>query len=435
MTERPLLWILILEWQKASGMQRRDIFKAAAREAKLFAPQMDKELLKQRKLTARRVIEEERKADILQKIRDEIEDETGRKAGQKEVLKRYQPMMTAVMKTLDNDELEQAQAKADEWTNQAPDATVQAKTAKKKGEKMVKHFAKEMFTQAGMRVFVLGTWKDEKGGLLTSGFDFNEQLGRGISFMKEKDWQVILPAWEDYIGEAFDVDQDQDGTVIGGMRRVPKPQYEFDEDRKGLPILPDMDDLSLETKKGMIRSFLTTYYRKCCGKPKVPVPWSDILKGQSRFISSTYLLDGVQIMEPSKLIRRDADSLLEHWYDQQENQVGPTFQFKGWIDDKGKIRLPVGESSEYSDGDADNESVLTRPTKKSSAAAVHASAGLATHRPRSAKTSYVTSDNDRDDEGPGTTNADISPLQGQATGNRTDLAHEGLTDCTQEGHC
>lgn len=123
----------------------------------------------QKKWTARRVIEEERKADILQKIRDEIEDETGRKAGQKEVLKRYQPMMTAVMKTLDNDELEQAQAKADEWTNQAPDATVQAKTAKKKGEKMVKHFAKEMFTQAGMRVFVLGTWKDEKGGLLTSG--------------------------------------------------------------------------------------------------------------------------------------------------------------------------------------------------------------------------------------------------------------------------
>lgn len=130
-------------------------------------------------------------------------------------------------------------------------------------------------------------------------------------------------------------------------------------------------------------------------------------------------------MEPSKLIRRDADSLLEHWYDRQENQVGPTFQFKGWIDDKGKICLPVGESSEYSDGDADDESVLTRPTKKLSAAAVHASAGLATHRPRSAKTSYITSDNDRDDEGPGTTNANISPLQGQATGNRTDLAHEG----------
>jgi hypothetical protein len=37
------------DWEKASGTERQQIFKAAAREAKLFAPKMDKELLKQRK--------------------------------------------------------------------------------------------------------------------------------------------------------------------------------------------------------------------------------------------------------------------------------------------------------------------------------------------------------------------------------------------------
>jgi hypothetical protein len=75
---------------------------------------------------------------------------------------------------------------------------------------MIKHFANEMFTQTSMRLFVLGSWKDEKGGLLTSGqvdmvswsvnvltwfgrFDFNEQLWMGTSFIKCKDWQVILP--------------------------------------------------------------------------------------------------------------------------------------------------------------------------------------------------------------------------------------------------
>ncbi|KAG1844900.1 hypothetical protein C8R48DRAFT_617679, partial [Suillus tomentosus] len=123
----------------------------------------------QKKWTARRVIEEERKADILQQIHEEIEEETGQKPEQKEVLRRYQPTMTAIMKGLNDDELEEARAKADQWTNQAPDPVVQARTAKKKGEKMIKHFAKEMFTQAGMRLFVLGSWKDEKGGLLTSG--------------------------------------------------------------------------------------------------------------------------------------------------------------------------------------------------------------------------------------------------------------------------
>jgi hypothetical protein len=172
----------------------------------------------QKKWTAHRVIEEEWKAYILQQIHEEHEEETGQKPGQKEVLKRYQPTMTAIMNGLDNNELEEARA----------DATVQAKTAKKKGEKMIKHFANEMFTQTGMRLFVLGSWKDEKGGLLTSGqvdmvgrsvswlvnvltwfgrFDFNEQLGMGTSFMKCKDWQVILPAWEDFIGDVFSESQ------------------------------------------------------------------------------------------------------------------------------------------------------------------------------------------------------------------------------------
>ncbi|KAG0691744.1 hypothetical protein DFH29DRAFT_1010306 [Suillus ampliporus] len=202
-----------------------------------------------------------------------------------------------------------------------------------------------------MRLFVLGSWKDEQGGLLTSGFSFNEQLGKGSSFMKCKDWQVILPAWEDFISDVFD--QDQDGMLLGDTRQVPKPYYEFDLDHMGLLILPDIDGFSLDTKKGIIQSFLTIHYRICCGKPKVPVPWSNIMKGQSRFISSTYLPDGTQIMEPSKMHRDAADTLLECWLDRQENQVGLTFKFKAWIDDKRKMHLPVGEESD--DGDADDK--------------------------------------------------------------------------------
>ncbi|KAG1775258.1 hypothetical protein EV702DRAFT_1199577 [Suillus placidus] len=178
--------------------------------------------------------------------------------------------MTAIMHRLDKKELQEAQDKADKRTNQAPDATVQAKTARKKGKKMVKNFAKEMFAQAGMRVFVLGSWKDEKGGLLTSGrvlplthrFDFNEQLGRGSSFMKHKDWQAILPGWEEFIGNVFDQDEDQDATLLRGIWWGTKPYHEFELDRSGSPMLPEMNDLSLETKKAMIRSFLTIHYSK-----------------------------------------------------------------------------------------------------------------------------------------------------------------------------
>jgi hypothetical protein len=70
----------------------------------------------QKKWTARRVIEEEWKADILQQIHKEYEEETGQKPGQQEVFKRYQPTMTAIMNGLDDNELEEAWAKPNEWT-------------------------------------------------------------------------------------------------------------------------------------------------------------------------------------------------------------------------------------------------------------------------------------------------------------------------------
>ncbi|KAG1859083.1 hypothetical protein C8R48DRAFT_774894 [Suillus tomentosus] len=304
----------------------------------------------QKKWTAHRVIKEEQKADILQQIHEEIEEETGQKPEQKEVIRRYQPTITTIMKGLNDDELEEAQAKANQWTNQAPDPVVQAKTAKKKGEKMIKHFAKEMFTQASMRLFVLGSWKDEKGALLTFGqvdmlgwFDFNEHLGRGSSFMKCKDWQVILLAWEDFIGDEFD--------------------------HMDLLILPNIKGVLLEVKKAMIRSFLTIHYRICCGKRKVPVPWSDIMKRQSRFISSTYLPDDIKITDPSKMQWNEANTLLECWLDRQDNQVGVTLKFKVWIDDKGKMHSPISKGSDGSNGDADDEGLWPRPTAKSLATA------------------------------------------------------------------
>jgi hypothetical protein len=72
---------------------------------------------------------------------------------------------------------------------------------------------------------------------------------------------------------------------------------------------------------------------------KVLVPWSDIMK--SRFISSSYLPDNAKIMDPSKMHQDEANALLECWLDQQNNQVGLTFKFKAWIDDKGKMHPPL----------------------------------------------------------------------------------------------
>ncbi|KAG2085282.1 uncharacterized protein F5147DRAFT_782115 [Suillus discolor] len=246
-----------------------------------------------KKWTAHQVIEEQRKADILQQIHEEIEEETGQKPGQTEVLRRYQPTMMAIMKGLDHNELEEAQAKADEWTNQAPDPVVQAKTARKNDQAL------------------------RQRDIYSGQFNFNEHPRRGSSFMKCKDWQVILLAWEDFIGDEF---------------------------------------------------------RICCGKRKVPVPWSDIMKGQSQFISSTYLPDDIKITDPSKMQRDEANALLE-----------------SWIDDKGKMHSPIGEDSDDSDADADDEGLWPRPTTKSSATAALSSAGLPKRPTRFIKQAHVSS--------------------------------------------
>ncbi|KAG2071143.1 hypothetical protein BDR04DRAFT_1117915 [Suillus decipiens] len=251
----------VKEWEK--------IFKAAAREAKILAPKMDTVLLKQckekyqqwfhnhkkvqanfkapsklqKKWTAHQVIKEECKAEIFQQIHEEIKKETRQKAVHKE-----------------------------------------AKTARKKGKKMVKSFAKDIYIQAGMRVFVLGFWKDEKSRLLTSEFDFNEQLSKGSSFIKCKDWQV------------------------------PKPYHEFDLDHLGLPMFPEINGLLLETKKAMIQLFLTIHYtschRKILWKAKCSGAMEQHHEGQLRFISSTYLPDDAKILEPSKMLHKDANAIL-----------------------------------------------------------------------------------------------------------------------------
>lgn len=218
-----------------------------------------------------------------------------------------------------------------------------------------------------------------------------------------------------------DQDQDQDAMVIGGTRRVPKPYYEFDLDRSGSPMLPELDGITLENKKSMVRSFLTIHYSKpdhrhpfhhltpagtgtCCGKPKVPVPWSDIMKGQSRFISTIYLPDDTKILEPSKLNRADANAILEFWWDRQETQVGPTFKFKAWMDHKGRMRSPVVEGE--SDGDADDESPTTGQRREPSATSTCSLTSIPKGRSRPTKRPYVSSAEDESDNA----EAEASPL-------------------------
>ena len=194
------------EWNRNKGKARRRIRDAAIAEARFIAPKMDKKMLKLRRnvsvchqqpvlwkadwvdlqvyttwffnhggrkrsqadkykwgkrWTARSVIKHQK--------RDEIVELTGGKAGDKEMIGNYQAALNTIMQGLTDEERQQAEDTAEDWTNKAPPADVQAKFAEKKADAVTKSFASYMWKQGGIRIFVMSAWQTEGGEVRLNG--------------------------------------------------------------------------------------------------------------------------------------------------------------------------------------------------------------------------------------------------------------------------
>ncbi|KAG1760004.1 hypothetical protein EV702DRAFT_1053628 [Suillus placidus] len=418
------------EWTAAKRSEKRGIFTAIARAARLFAPKVDQKQWKKRKQmyktwlfnnkkkkerkdmikygrkwTPRMVVYQQKREEVLKRI----EDESGVKPGDPGMFKHYQAAVKRVMAELDDDELEKAKETAEEWSNNCPPPEIQAQVARKKGPAYMEHFSNEMWRQCGMRVFVMSAWKNEKGEVLFGMHDDNEALGDGDSFMKTKDWEDIEPVWQEYAQEQFGAGARDGGRQVkGGRKRMRKPAFELEMDGEGMPLLPDITDTKLEEKKAMVRAFLTSHYRICSGKDKAVVPWSAIVHSQDDFVAQTYLPADVDLKEPSKLQNWDTTALLQFWHARQERGEGPTFLFKAWKNTDGDmgesdsgllseghvIRRQTGEgdtesSTHHTEVDVDDDSADRRPPLKKPRTGVSAPKGTAVPRaipkPRQAK--------------------------------------------------
>ncbi|KAG2147766.1 uncharacterized protein EDB93DRAFT_1250476 [Suillus bovinus] len=364
------------EWTSAKRSEKRAVFTAIARAARLFAPKVDqgqwkkrkqmyktwlfnnkkkkerKDMIKYgRKWTPRMVIYQKNWEEVLKRI----EDESGAKPGDPGMVKHYQAAVKRVMAELSDDELEKTKETAEEWSNNCPPPEIQAQVACKKGPAYMEHFSKEMWRQCGMRVFVLSAWKNEQGKVLFGMHDDNKALGDGDNFMKTKDWKDIEPVWQEYAQEQFGA---------GAWEA-----FELDTDKDGMPLLPDITKTKLEEKKAIVRAFLTLHYRICSGIDKAVVPWSAILQCQDDFVSQRYLPADVNLKEPSKLQNWDMTALLNFWYARQEKGKGSTFTFKAWKNKDGDMvasvvsgRLP----SHWTDKVKNTQRVIIRSPRDSS---------------------------------------------------------------------
>lgn len=75
--------------------------------------------------------------------------------------------------------------------------------------------------------------------------------------------KVLTNIWPAMLGVDREQDDDSDDEEIKGRKmRRKKDGYPLELDSYGLPIIPAFDRLNLETKKSLIRSFITSHYSK-----------------------------------------------------------------------------------------------------------------------------------------------------------------------------
>ncbi|KAG1728272.1 uncharacterized protein EDB91DRAFT_1253540 [Suillus paluster] len=325
------------EWTSAKRNEKRAVFTAIARAARLFAPKVDqaqwkkrkrmyktwlfnnkkkkerKDMIKYgRKWTPRQVIYQQKREEVLKRI----EDESGAKPGGPGMFKYYQAAVKRVMTELSDDELEKAKDTAEEWSNNFPPPEIQAQVARKKGPGVY----------GALFEGDVEAMRDESGEVLFGMHDDNEALGDGDSFMKTKEWEDIEPVWQEYAQEQFGA-----GAWDGGRQTSPKTK--------------------LEEKKAIVRAFLTSHYRICSGIDKAVVPWSAIVQSQDDFVARKYVLADVDLKEPSKLQHWDTTALLTFWYARQEKGKGPTFLFKAWKNRDGDMTNHEGDPESEPEGD------------------------------------------------------------------------------------
>ncbi|KAG1738641.1 uncharacterized protein EDB91DRAFT_1249178 [Suillus paluster] len=328
------------KWKEAATEDRKVILKAATKEAKVHAPAMHAQLLKKRKTrtekTRKKKLGQKWNAQsvIEQQHKEEIIEKTGARPGLEEFIKRYQPTLTASR------------------SSDGPPTEVQAEFAKKKAPGMMKDLATQLWRHAGMRIFILSTWKTKEGEVRINGIDFNEKL-EGNSFTGTKDWKPMISEWNAYAGEEFGVDQNEDDDNDEGdgkksrKPRGKKDDYPLEVDTYGLPVIPDVQNLNLESKQHLIWMFLTKHYRFCSQRAKASVPWSAVMYAQGNFVEAKFLPTSGKIKEPSKLQLVEVDRLLEFWCQRQKDKK----QSQARIPDTGlrqsaaETRVPVKKST------------------------------------------------------------------------------------------
>lgn len=134
--------------------------------------------------------------------------------------------------------------------------------------------------------------------------------------------------------------------AVAAAKRKKRTGLELEMDENDKPIVPDPSYMKGSDRETFIRHFVTHYYSEwgtycfrqlttdiwligeASGSKKAKVPWAHLSSEHCLFIDSEYLPVDVELTDPSKIHRDVTESIMQHWWNRQEDSTEDvTFSF------------------------------------------------------------------------------------------------------------
>ncbi|KAI9456959.1 hypothetical protein BJY52DRAFT_1187564 [Lactarius psammicola] len=282
---------------------------------------------------------------------------SGSRPGSAAYLGCYKKAVKIINERLDEETRVKYRAEAKKWTEQRPPHGQQQRMFEKHGINTMREFSESMYHQYGVRVAILGGYRDADDEPAIMFYDINNELG-GTSFkVRYKDWQrdPMVKDFSKWTAKSFGADPNDD-IEEEGQRKDAAPIIKLATDKKGYPMLPSweaIEDKGLMYKKYLIGKFMSEMYQITISGGKGRVPWARLKEAQGDFILAKYLPVGVTLTQYHHLRLEDTNALLKHWTQRQAASEIP-FRFKK-LDKADGYEGSLGDIHRHQEQESDKE--------------------------------------------------------------------------------
>ncbi|KAJ3533261.1 hypothetical protein NMY22_g7407 [Coprinellus aureogranulatus] len=251
----------------------------------------------------------------------------------------FQRALTAEWESLSDQERQSYEEKATLWRSLGPDDEERRRMAEEHAPRTIRSFATNLYRQMGVRMFILATWEDTQGRVISVPLDFNHELGSdGRSYkIEHRSYLERIGLLDHYASFSQKTWPDKTSPAD---RDVSPMDITFEVTADGRPVLPDPTKGHPVLKPykhlpNLVRKFMDACYGLCRGIPVNrksghQVPWQQLQTRAVEFIDSQYLPNSFTgFKDPGQLGVNICRMLLHHWWVRQQNGQVP-FEFHHW---------------------------------------------------------------------------------------------------------